>query len=285
MCPGTKTEASDASVPVLPALERELRAHRERQAVQGFDRIRPRALVFQTPPRTRPAAERASCAPDRARSNAGLGGTNQEPVGLHDLHHSLAANSFALGLTHMELARLLRHADPKVTLTVYAGLTDKAVAKLGEKLTSGGFGSDRPSGHRGPNDAEDLLLDVGRLPCVELIELSVGHHLGVSLEPRCDLLLLCRREDVARLRLLREDQGQRGEHDRACEGEAERREPITGSRKGQRPGVATRGAASARRKTACLRDQRRGGAIESLRKLRENLRTTNGGQGGDGCGT
>jgi hypothetical protein len=46
--PGTKTEASEAPVPLLPALARELRAHRERQVAKGFDRIRPDALVFQT---------------------------------------------------------------------------------------------------------------------------------------------------------------------------------------------------------------------------------------------
>ncbi len=58
-----------------------------------------------------------------------------------DLRHSLAASAFALGLTEVEVARLLRHANPKVTLTVYAGLTDEAASKLGEKLAAGGFGS------------------------------------------------------------------------------------------------------------------------------------------------
>jgi hypothetical protein len=42
----------------------------------------------------------------------------------------------------VEVARLLRHANPKVTLTVYADLVeDNASVKLGKKLTAGGFGS------------------------------------------------------------------------------------------------------------------------------------------------
>lgn len=45
---GTKTEASSATIPLLPALAAELRAYRERQAAESFARIRPQALVFQT---------------------------------------------------------------------------------------------------------------------------------------------------------------------------------------------------------------------------------------------
>jgi integrase len=55
---------------------------------------------------------------------AGLVKDEQEPIGLHDLRHSLAANSFALGLTDVEVARLLRHANPRVALTIYADLVE-----------------------------------------------------------------------------------------------------------------------------------------------------------------
>ena len=75
-----------------------------------------------------------------AAENAALVAKGQEPVGLHDLRHSLAANSFALGLSDVE-ARLLRPANPRVTMTVYACLVDGEASKLGEKLTAGGFGS------------------------------------------------------------------------------------------------------------------------------------------------
>jgi len=40
------------------------------------------------------------------------------PVGCHDLRHSLAANALALGLAPTEVARLLRHANPAITLAV-----------------------------------------------------------------------------------------------------------------------------------------------------------------------
>jgi integrase len=140
--PGTKTDASEAPVPLLPALARELRAYRERQAKRGFDRIRSDALVFQTLRGKSPGRRNALRALQAAAVKAGLVNDDQEPVGLHDLRHSLAANSFALELTDVEVARLLRHANPRVTLTVYADLVeDEASVKLGQKLTAGGFGS------------------------------------------------------------------------------------------------------------------------------------------------
>ncbi len=140
--PGTKTEGSEAPVPLLPALARELRAHRERQAERGFDRIRPDALVFQTSSGKTPGRRNALRALQTAAVKAGLVNNGQEPIGLHDLRHSLAANSFALGLTDVEVARLLRHANPRVTLMVYADLVEEETsAKLGQKLTAEGFGA------------------------------------------------------------------------------------------------------------------------------------------------
>jgi integrase len=120
----------------------ELRAHRERQAKRGFDRIGADALVFQTLRRKSPGRRNALRALQTAAEKAGLVKDDQEPIGLHDLRHSLAANSFALGLTDVEVARLLRHANPKVTLTIYADLVeDEASVKLGQKLVAGRFGS------------------------------------------------------------------------------------------------------------------------------------------------
>jgi integrase len=139
--PGTKTEGSEAPVPLLPVLARELRAHRERQAERGFNRIRPDALVFQTSRGKSPGRRNALRALQAAAVKTGLVTEGQEPIGLHDLRHSLAANSFALGLTDVEVSRMLRHANPRVTLTVYADLLeDEASTKLGQKLAAGGFG-------------------------------------------------------------------------------------------------------------------------------------------------
>ena len=56
-------------------------------------------------------------------------------MGCHDLRHSCAAFAFSLGMTPVEVARLFRHSDLVVTLSVYAGLDDASVAALGEKLS------------------------------------------------------------------------------------------------------------------------------------------------------
>jgi integrase len=137
IAPGTKTAASKAMLPLLPALAAELLAHRERQGKLGFERIAPDALVFQTTSGMSPGRRNALRAIQAAAGHAGLNAEGVAPVGAHDLRHSLAANSFALGLTPVEVARLLRHANPNVTLSVYAGITDSGVAALGTKLAAG----------------------------------------------------------------------------------------------------------------------------------------------------
>ena len=76
-----------------------------------------------------------------ASVNAGLVAEGQQKVGCHDLRHSLAANAFALGLAPTEVAHLLRHANPAITLAVYAGISDEAAAGIGGKLAAAGFGS------------------------------------------------------------------------------------------------------------------------------------------------
>jgi integrase len=89
-----------------------------------------------------PGRRNALRALQTAAVKAGLVNDDHEPIGLHDLRHSLAANSFALGLTDVEVARLLRHANLRVTLTIYPDLVeDEAAVKLGKKLTAEGFGS------------------------------------------------------------------------------------------------------------------------------------------------
>ena len=50
--------------------------------------------------------------------------------------HSFVAVALAAGLTLPETAALARHANPRVTAAVYAGLTDTARAGLGPKLTA-----------------------------------------------------------------------------------------------------------------------------------------------------
>ena len=71
---------------------------------------------------------------------AGLNPEGIEPVGLHDLRHSLVAIAFENGATAPEVAELARHANPNVTLAIYAGLTSDGRQRATAKLAEGGFG-------------------------------------------------------------------------------------------------------------------------------------------------
>jgi integrase len=131
-----KTAASAATVPLLPKLAAELKAHRSRVAGQALARVQPEELVFTTlrgKPQSRRNVLRAVHA---AGDTAGLNGEGRERVGVHDLRHSFVAVALAAGLTLPEAAALARHANPRVTAAVYAGLTDAGRAGLGEKLAS-----------------------------------------------------------------------------------------------------------------------------------------------------
>jgi integrase len=134
---GTKSEASWATIPLLPPVAAELRAHRERRGARSFALIRPDALVFQTINGKPVHRRNVLRAVQNAARRAGLNGDGREPVGCHDLRHSCAAFAFSLGMTPVEVARILRHSDPAVTLSVYAGLDDASVVKLREKLAAG----------------------------------------------------------------------------------------------------------------------------------------------------
>jgi integrase len=137
----TKTTSSGAPVPLLPALERELRAHRSRQAERDLRFTHRDALVFSTS-RGRPQSRRNTLrAVQHAGDEAGLNGNGRETVGLHDLRHSFVAIALANGVTLPEAAMLARHANPRVTLAVYAGLTDGAREVAVDKLLSAGFGA------------------------------------------------------------------------------------------------------------------------------------------------
>jgi integrase len=120
-------------------LQRELTAHRIRQAQRNLQWVRPEALVFRTL-RGKPQSRRNLLrALHSARDKIGLNGDGAEPVGLHDLRHSFVAVGFDRGLTAPEIAALARHANAKVTLGIYAGLTDEGREKAAAKLTEGGF--------------------------------------------------------------------------------------------------------------------------------------------------
>ena len=125
---------------MLPALAEELKAYRERQGERGFDRIGQNALVFQTRSGLSPLRRNLLRAITNGAKRAGLQPEGSEPVGVHDLRHSFAAYALGGGLSLLETSRVLRHANPQITASVYAGMTDEAVTALGSKLEAIGAG-------------------------------------------------------------------------------------------------------------------------------------------------
>jgi integrase len=131
-----KTAASLATVPMLPMLGEELRTHRSRAAGEALARVRPEALLFTTSrgkPHGRRNVRRAVYA---AGDAAGLNGAGRERVGVHDLRHSFVGVALAAGMTIPEAAALARHANPRVTATMYAGLSEQSRDGLATKLTA-----------------------------------------------------------------------------------------------------------------------------------------------------
>jgi integrase len=137
----TKTTSSSATVPLLPALERELRAHRSRQAERDLRFTHRDALVFSTTRGRAQSRRNTLRAVQRAGDKVGLNGNGRETVGLHDLRHSFVAIALANGVTLPEAAMLARHANPRVTLAIYAGVTDDARTVTVDKLLTAGFGA------------------------------------------------------------------------------------------------------------------------------------------------
>jgi integrase len=137
---GTKTEGSHATIPLLPALARELRDLQRCKRDRGIHLVAGDALVLSTKSGKPVARRNVLRAVNNAAVKAGLVAEGQEPIGPHDLRHSAAAGFFALGLKPTEVARLLRHASPRVTLSVYADITEDQAGTLGARLAAGGFG-------------------------------------------------------------------------------------------------------------------------------------------------
>lgn len=144
----TKTEGSRASVPMLPALRRELVAHRKRMAERGIALIGPDKFVFvkeRGPKAHRDerymAANVVETAIKHAADRAGLNPPGLPPLGVHDLRHSFVALALENGATLPEAAELARHSNPATTLRVYAGLTKDGRDRAARKLLDAGFGA------------------------------------------------------------------------------------------------------------------------------------------------
>ena len=135
-----KSPASRATVRILPALDRELRALRTARAEIDVRRSHRDALVFVTS-RGRPQSRRNALRALHAAGDAcGLNGNGRERVGLHDLRHSLVSQVLA-GTHHLDVTTAVaRHANSGVTSTMYVGLTDSRRAGITRQLVDAGIG-------------------------------------------------------------------------------------------------------------------------------------------------
>lgn len=129
-----KTLASASFVPLLTALSVELRSHKQRVASLDLSRVHRDAYVFTTVTGKPQGARNALRAVHAAGDRAGLNGDSRERVGLHDLRHSFVAVALASGMTLPEASALARHANPKITASAYAGLTDAGRTQLASRL-------------------------------------------------------------------------------------------------------------------------------------------------------
>src|SRR5207245_1885952 len=116
--PGTKTKASVQPVPMTDDLVTVLRGHRSRFPGVGD------ALVFRTSSGKAHCRENVARAMRVASTAAGLNETGKKKVSPHDLRHSCAALLLAAGVPAPKVAAILRHADARITLTVYAGVVE-----------------------------------------------------------------------------------------------------------------------------------------------------------------
>lgn len=122
----TKTVESEASVPVLPFLQKVLEAHRGRSK-----RTQPLDYIFAGERRGQPLnmanLARRSILPAIASVTLD-DGSHLEWKGFHALRRGLASNLFAAGVSGKVIQSLLRHSNLSTTMQIYVQ-TDEAASR------------------------------------------------------------------------------------------------------------------------------------------------------------
>jgi len=139
--PKAKTDSSHAELPMLPVVKRALQEHRRAQATRNIGLIAADQLVNVTNLGKVQSRRNTLRALHKAGEQAGLNGEGVEPVGLHDLRHSMIALALAnpeVAVT--EVTRLARHANARTTLTIYAGIAGDGTKSVFDKLSRSGIG-------------------------------------------------------------------------------------------------------------------------------------------------
>jgi integrase len=125
----------------MPSLVRILREHKERAFAAGV--ARPEHFVFASlaggPLHYRNVVRRGL---DKAVETAGLAEGGKPKLRWHDLRHTAASLLISEGLNVAFVSRQLGHADPSITLKVYARLFDAAEhAQRASDALEASFGS------------------------------------------------------------------------------------------------------------------------------------------------
>jgi integrase len=128
----TKTEASDATIPLPKVTRRVLTEHRERQAADREEMAEiwdDHDLVFPTTVGTPIEPRNLNRHFQGVRTKAGL-----PRVRLHDLRHTVVSLLLALKTPPHVVQAIARHADLSVTLTIYAHTNLDAMREALDKI-------------------------------------------------------------------------------------------------------------------------------------------------------
>jgi integrase len=144
---GTKSESSDRVIPLHPRLVAELKAHRQRVSERPVAPLAPSAPIFTTkggkvPTRqnVRRAIAAAATVADKALRKVERETLDEKRLighlHPHDLRHTRAARMIAGGMNIVEVSRFLGHANPQITLRIYAGIADSGIEAMAAKAAA-----------------------------------------------------------------------------------------------------------------------------------------------------
>jgi integrase len=129
----TKSEASDATVPLPKIIRREQLAHRDRQAKERIDARedvwQEHGLVFPTSVGTPIEPRSLNRHFDGIRTRAGL-----PDVRLRDLRYTVVMLLLELGTPPHVVQAIARHADLDVTLAIYAHTNPDAMREALDRI-------------------------------------------------------------------------------------------------------------------------------------------------------
>jgi integrase len=93
-------------------------------------------LVFQTSSGRSPGRRNCLRALQAQAEYLGVEGRDGQPLGLHDLRHSLASTLRGLGWADERIAPILRHSNSRTPSAMYGGLSSDSLAAIREQAAA-----------------------------------------------------------------------------------------------------------------------------------------------------